>query len=299
MQKIGDPPLVKELIKNFSAPLFAMKFILLCIAFSAGVLALMNPRIPGEGDSIARKGIDVAIAMDVSKSMLATDIQPNRLQKAQEFTNKLMDALPEDRIALVLFAGRAFLQMPLTTDHNAAKMFVTTADPISMTSQGTVFSEAMRVSALAFNNKERRFKTVVLISDGEDHDLASLEAADEMVAQGIMINTIGIGSPIGSTIADPTTGEPKKDATGEIVLSKLNEEHLKQIARVTNGTYIHLQDTDKDVQQLLIHLSQIEKKAFTDVSMINFKSYYWWAAAIMLLLLLVEFFIPERKFAVK
>lgn len=294
-RRIGDPTLVKELIKNYSPNLFSVKFFLLCLAFAVGVLALMNPRKPGSSDGVSRKGIDVAIALDISKSMLATDHEPNRLQKAKEFVNKLMDAMPDDRIALVLFAGQAYLQMPLTTDHNAAKMFVSTADPYTMAAQGTVISDAMRVSSLAFNNKDRRFKTVVLISDGEDHDLASLETANEMAIQGIMINTVGIGSTTGAPIVDPTTGEQKKDASGNIVISKLNEVELKQIATVTNGTYLHLQDPDEAVKDMVTHLSQIEKKAFTDITLMNFKSYYWWLAALMFLLLILELFLPERK----
>jgi Ca-activated chloride channel family protein len=206
-----------------------------------------------------------------------------------------MDSMPNDRIALVLFAGRAYLQMPLTTDHNAARMFVETADPLTMAQQGTVISDAMRVSSLAFNNKERRFKTVVLISDGEDHDLASMETANEMAAQGIMINTVGLGSISGAPIVDPATGEQKKDASGNIVISKLNEDELKQIAATTNGIYIHLDDPNTAVTNMTDHLSQIEKKAFTDVTLMNFKSYYWWLAAAMLILLIAELFIPERK----
>ena len=299
IRKIGDPKLVHSLISNFSSKLFTLKFVLLCLAFGAGVLALMNPRKPGEGEGVARKGIDVAIALDVSKSMLANDPEPNRLQRAREFINKLMERMKDDRIALLLFAGRAYLQMPLTTDHNAAKMFVETADPMTMTQQGTVLSEAMKISALAFNNKERRFKTVVLISDGEDHDVAAFETSEEMAAQGIMINTIGIGSVTGSPIIDPSTGEQKKDGSGNVVISKLNEDILKQIAVNTNGTYIHLENTDSDIEMLTNHLSQIDKKAFTDVTLLNFKSYYWWAALFMLLLLALEFFIPERRIALK
>ena len=295
IRKIGDEHLVKELVKGYSQRLFIAKFILICLAFAVGIVAVMNPRKPGEGAGVNRKGIDVAIALDVSKSMLATDLQPNRLQTARNFIYKLMDGMPNDRIALILFAGRAYMQMPLTTDHNAAKMFVQTADPMTMSQPGTALSDAMRVSAYAFNNMERRFKTVVLMSDGEDHDPASLEAAEEMSSQGIMVNTVGIGSPTGAPIVDPTTGTQKLDASGNVVISKLNEEHLKQIATTTNGIYIHLNEPDIALKQLSDHLGQIEKKAFTDLSLVNYRSYYWWFAFAMLLLLFAEFFLPEKK----
>lgn len=295
IRKIGDPYLVKDLIRNFSPALFSAKFLLLSLAFAAGVLAFMNPRKPGDTDGVARKGIDVVIALDISKSMLADDIPPNRLSRAKELINQLFDAMPDDRIGLVLFAGKAYLQMPLTTDHAAAKMFVATADPSTMQQQGTVISDAMKISSFAFNNRERRFKTVILISDGEDHDLNAIETANQMSEEGVMINTIGIGSPEGAPIVETTTGEQKKDAMGNIVISRLNEEELKQIAAATNGIYMRLQNTGAAVKEMLNHLSQIEKKAFTDFSLMNFKTYYWWFATAMFLLLLAEVFIPERK----
>jgi Ca-activated chloride channel homolog len=295
IRKIGDPYLVKDLIRNFSPAFFTTKFLMLSLAFTAGVLAFMNPRRPGDADGVARKGIDVVIALDISKSMLAIDIPPSRLARAKELINQLLDAMPDDRVGLVLFAGKAYLQMPLTTDHNAAKMFVSTADPATMLQQGTVISDAMRISAFAFNNRERRFKTVILISDGEDHDLNAKETANQMSEQGVMVNTIGIGSPEGAPIIESVTGEQKKDAAGHVVISRLNEDELKQIAAATNGIYIRLQNTGETVKEMLNHLSQIEKKSFTDFSLMNFKTYYWWFATAMFLLMLAEVFIPERK----
>jgi Ca-activated chloride channel family protein len=211
-----------------------------------------------------------------------------------------MNAMPNDRIGLVLFAGKAYLQMPLTTDHGAAAMFVSSASPDAVPQQGTVVSEAIRRSANAFNATERRFKAVVLISDGEDHDPEAVNTAKELAEQGMMISTVGIGSPEGSYIPDAVTGQNKVDpATGRAIISKLNEEELKQIAANTNGTYIRLQESDEAVKQLREHLSQIESKAYGDVSLMNFKAYYWWFAAAMLLLLLAEYFIPETKKARK
>jgi Ca-activated chloride channel family protein len=228
--------------------------------------------------------------------MLATDLAPNRLERAKQLIGKLMNAMPNDRIGLVLFAGKAYLQMPLTTDHGAASMFVSSASPDAVPQQGTVISEAIRRSAHAFNAAERRFKAVLLISDGEDHDPEAINTAKELAEQGMMINTIGVGSPDGSYIPDPLTGENKIDpATGSAVISKLNEDVLKQVAANTNGIYIRLQESDEAVKQLQQQLSQIEAKAFADVSLINFKAYYWWFAGAMLILLLAEYFIPETK----
>lgn len=295
-KRIGDAKLVKALISNYSPGLFGLKFSLLSIAFAAGVVAVMDLRKPGGAEGINRKGIDVVIALDVSKSMLATDLAPDRLERAKQLVGKLMDAMPNDRIGLVLFAGKAYLQMPLTTDHGAARMFVSSASPDAVPQQGTVLSEAIQRSANAFNAAERRFKAVVLISDGEDHDAEAVQTAKELAEQGLMINTVGVGSPDGSYIPDPATGQNKIDpATGSEVVSKLNEDVLKQIAASTNGVYVRLQESDEAVKELQAQLSQIESKAFGDVSLMNFKAYYWWFAAAMLLFLLVEYFIPETK----
>ena len=294
--RIGDKNLVSALIDNYSPGLFGLKFSMLSIAFAAGVVAVMDLRKPGGAEGINRKGIDVVIALDVSKSMLATDLAPNRLERAKQLIGKFMNAMPNDRIGLVLFAGKAYLQMPLTTDHGAAQMFVAAASPDAVPQQGTVLSEAMTRSANAFNAAERRFKSMVLISDGEDHDPDALKTAEELAAQGLMINTVGVGDPDGSYIPDPVTGQNKIDpATGASVISKLNEDILKQIAATTNGIYVKLEESDEAVHQLQQQLSQIESKAFGDVSLMNFKAYYWWFAAAMLVFLLAEYFIPETR----
>jgi len=295
LKRIGDKRLVMALISNYSAQKFASKFLFLSIAFAFGVLAILNPRQPGGSESISRKGIDVAIALDVSKSMLATDLQPNRLERAKQFISRLMNEMPNDRIALVLFAGKAYLQMPLTVDHGAASMYVSSAGPDAVPQQGTVISDALNMSAQVFSNPEKRFKIVVLISDGEDHDEGAMHTARELASQGVMINTIGVGSTEGATIMDSATGELKKDAAGNTVISKLNEDELKKIAEKTNGIYIHLQSSEAAVAELLKQLSQIDRKAFGDVSLMNFKTYYMWLAGAMLVLLVIENFISEKK----
>jgi Ca-activated chloride channel family protein len=293
--RIGDERLVNLLISNYSSKRFVSKLILLSAAFSIGIVAAINPRKPGTADNISRKGIDVTIALDVSKSMLATDMAPNRLTRAKQFISKLLDEMPDDRFALVLFAGKAYLQMPLTIDHNAAQMFVSSASPDAVPQQGTVISDALKMSAHVYSNSEKKFKAVVLITDGEDHDEGGLSTAKELAEQGIIIHTIGIGSPDGAEIIDPATGQAKKDGDGNTVISKLNEKELKQIASETNGVYIHLQSSNEAIASLKSQLSQIDRKAFGDVSMMSFKNYFIWFAIAMLILLVVEIFIPERQ----
>lgn len=294
-KKMGDPELVKALTANFSSRAFLLKFIIILIAFVAGIVSVMHLRKPGNPEELMRKGIDIVIALDVSKSMLATDLEPSRLDRAKQFIGKLMQEMPNDRIALVLFAGKAYMQMPLTTDHRAAQLFVSSAHPQAVPQQGTVISDALTMSLNAFNTSERRYKAVILISDGEDHDAQAVSTAKELSDQGMMINTVGIGSPAGAYIFDPATGENKKDETGATVVSKLNEEGLKAIAGNTNGVYVRLQSSDEAVSIVKQQLAQIESKAYGDVSLMNFKSYYWIFAGIMLLCVVGENFIPERK----
>ena len=299
IKKIGDEKLVRQLIQNFSPRLFTAKFILFSLAFASGVIAVANLRQPGAADNISRKGIDVVIALDVSKSMLATDLPPSRLERAKQMILKLMEQMPNDRIALVLFAGKAYMQMPLTIDHGAAAIFVSSATPEAIPTQGTVISEALDMSSKVFNAKEERFKSVILISDGEDHDEEALTTAGELAQQGIMVCTVGIGSTEGSRIPDPATNDFKRDASGNIVITKLNEEELKQIAEKTNGVYVNFQSTEQVVNALAEQLSQVEKKTFTDVSLLNYKTYYLWFTGAMFLLLLIKFFLPERKRVLK
>lgn len=295
INRIGDEGLVRRLISGYSPRKFNVKFILLSMGFALGIVAAMNPRTPGAPDERQRKGIDVAIVLDVSKSMLATDLQPSRMERAKQFINKLVSEMPDNRIALVWFAGKAYLQMPLTVDHGAAKMYVSSASPDAVPQQGTVISDALKMSAGVFNNADNRFKAVVLISDGETHEEAAVETAKQLAERGVMINTIGIGSPEGATIFDPSTGMAKKDETGNTVISKLNEETLQQIAAASNGVYIRLQGSDEAVATVQQQLSQIERITFDDISMMNYKNWYMWFAAGMFILLFIESFIPERK----
>ena len=294
-KRMGDEKLVRALSPGYSPARFNIRQALLLLAFAAGIIAAMNPRRPGGDVEETRKGIDVAIALDVSRSMLAEDLPPNRLERAKQFIRKLMDEMPDDRIALVLFAGKAYLQMPLTIDHGAAAMFVSSSSTASVPQQGTVIGEALEMSANAFDPREARFKTIILISDGEDHDEEASSVAGELADQGIMINTIGIGSPQGSTIPDPLTGGLKKDETGTPVVSMLNEAVLIELAKETNGTYVRLEGTDEAVSAIRGQLANIERTAFTDMSRMNFVTYYMWFALAMLVLLVVEPFIPETR----
>jgi Ca-activated chloride channel family protein len=293
-KKIGEVSFVKELSKNHSTTKTVLKFLFIVLAFACGCIALANPRIPDKNSGEARKGIDVVIALDVSNSMKATDIAPSRLARAKQFISKLIDNLQDDRIGLVVFAGYGYAQMPLTFDYDAARLYVSAADPSNISAQGTSIADAFDKANILFGNESERFKSIVLITDGETHDENAMDKLKELSAKGVMVNTVGIGSPEGSTITD-SAGHVKTDASGQPVISKLNEQILQQIAQATNGVYVHLQSADAAVQQIMNQYSQINKKALGDTSLYTYQTYYVWMAVPMLLLLITETFLPDRK----
>lgn len=295
IKKIGDANLVQAMIKNYAPEKFAIKFVLVLVAFTAGVFALANLRSPKGMEQVSRNGIDVMIALDVSKSMLAQDIKPNRLERAKQAVSKLIDRLSNDRIGIVVFAGRAYLQMPLTGDHGAAKMYLSSASTDVVPTQGTVISDALKMCYSSFNSKEKKYKAVVLISDGEDHDEGALKIAEQMTEEGIVINTVGIGSPQGSTIIDELTNQEKVDAAGNTVITKLNEEELMKIAEKGKGSYQLFTNTDELVSKLDTQLGSMDQRTVTEDSLVNYKYFFPYFLLLGLILLVAELFLSERK----
>jgi Ca-activated chloride channel homolog len=298
IRRIGDERLVKKLMQNYSPLRFFIKFLIAVLAFAAIIIGAANPQEPGKSENVNRSGVDVVIALDVSKSMLATDVKPSRLEKAKQLLTKLLDKLQNDRVGIVLFAGRAYMQMPLTIDHGAAKMYILDASPEAVPTQGTVIAEALQMANAAFNSKEKKYKTILLISDGEDHDPNADKVAKSLAQDGVVINTVGIGSPEGTTIIDPETKEIKKDAQGQTVISKLNEAELQQLSYETNGTYLRLDNMDDALITLSQQIDSIEKKALSDSEYIDYNSYFQYLLGVALIFLLIEFFLPERKLSI-
>ncbi len=295
IKKIGDAELVNELIKEYSPQKFALKFILITLAFVCCAFALSNLRKPSGSEQISRNGIDIMLALDVSKSMLAEDIKPSRLERAKQVLSKLVDRLSNDRIGIVVFAGRAYMQMPLTADHSAAKMYIGSSNPEMVQTQGTVISDALKMCFSAFSEREKKYKAVVLISDGEDHDEGAVQVAKQMAEEGVVINTIGIGSPQGSPITDPATGQYKKDKDGNIVSTKLNEEELRTLAENGNGIYQLFTNTEEVVTKLDAQFATMDQRTVTEDSLVNYKSFFQWFLFGGLILLIVEILLSEKR----
>jgi tetratricopeptide (TPR) repeat protein len=294
-KQLGDAHLVEELSKQYNKKSFPLKFSLLFFALALIILSIANLRSMKGGQKMTRNGIDIMIALDVSKSMLAQDIAPNRLARAKQLLNTLIDKLSNDRVGIVIFAGKAYLQMPLTADHSAAKMYLAAASPQTVPTQGTVIGDALKSCYASFNNKEKKYKAVVLISDGEDHDDNAIDFAGEMAKNGVVINTVGIGSVEGSEILDESSSQPIVDKDGEVVTTKLNEKTLIDVAEKGNGQYQLYTNAETVANNIFNQLSTLDKRIINDESITQYKSWFQFLLVLALLLLLIELFISENK----
>lgn len=295
-KKLGDEQLINLITLGHSEKKFSRKFYLILAAMAFTALGAANLRSLGKSENVNRKGRDIIIAMDVSKSMLADDIKPTRLDKSKQFISKLLDQLPDDRIGLVWFAGKAYIPMPLTADQGAANMFVQAAAPDAVPTQGTVIGEALRLASESFPQQDKRYKVVILITDGEDHDESAVTIAKQLKQRGILLIAIGLGTAEGSPIMDPETKELKKDQEGNTVVSKLNEALLQQVAAANGGLYGNLQNNDAMIKDVTGIINQLDKKGLEDnVSNASFNNFFTWFIAAALLLLVIELLISERK----
>jgi len=292
LKKLGEARLVSEQMLGFIPGRSTMRFILLCIAFCCIVIGWANLQTGDKTEKVQRKGVDVVIALDISKSMLARDIQPDRLTRAKQLINRMIDRMQNDRVALVVFAGRAYLQVPLTVDYSAVKMMLQNVTPDIVPTQGTVIGDAIDMSLQSFSQKEKKYKSLVIISDGEDHDEHALEKAREAADQGVIVHTVGIGSPQGATLYDPDTKAVKLDDKGNPVISKLNEDELRSIAAAGHGTYSLLNNTDEVADKLMDELSGMEQKSLGAVVFTDFTSYFQYFLIVGFLILIIEWILP-------
>ena len=276
-----------------------VKALLPLAAMAMLVLALVNFRQPDSSEKIKLTGTDVMIALDVSNSMMAKDIQPNRLEKAKLLISKIIDQLEGNRVGLVVFAGNAYLQMPLTTDASAAKLFLNTISPDMVPLQGTNIGDALLLCNRSLSTQDKKYKSILLISDGEDQEEEAITTAKELKEKGVVINTVGVGSPGGSPITDLTTGEYKRDDQGNVVVTKLNEAALKDIAAQTNGSYLLLNEAGDAANKITEQLRGMEKKQITDSTLTNYTSFFWLFVVMAMVLLIIELLISEKKRAVK
>lgn len=299
LKKLGSQALIASQLLGVIPGRPALKFILLTLAFSAAVVGWANLQKGSGTEQVQRSGVDVIIALDVSKSMLAKDIQPDRLVRAKQLILSMLDKMQNDRVGLVIFAGRAYLQVPLTIDYGAMRMMLQNVNPSMVPAQGTVLAEAMDRANQSFSQKEKKYKTLVLISDGEDHDENALAKAKEAAAQGVVIHTVGIGSPEGTTLFDPETKAVKLNEEGNPVISKLNEDELRRIASASGGTYSLLRNTDETASKLVGEINGMEQKKLGAVMFSSYESYFQYFLGFALLVLIIEWIIPAGRLKTK
>jgi Ca-activated chloride channel homolog len=275
------------------------RFILAVIAVALLVIGLANLQTGDKAEKVQRKGVDVVIALDVSKSMLAKDIAPDRLTRAKQLIQRLVETMSNDRVGLIVFAGRAYLHVPLTVDYSAMKMMLQNVNPDMVPAQGTVIGDALEMGITSFSQNERKYKSMIVISDGEDHDEKALEKAREAAESGIIVHTVGVGSQQGATLFDPDTKANKLDENGNVVVSKLNEEELRSIAAAGHGSYQLLQNTDEVASRLTTSLEGMEQKTLGSFVYTEFTSYFQYFLLAGFILLLVEWLLPGAKFNTK
>ena len=298
LQRFGHLELIKRILPGYDKRRVVWKNIFFILAYIFLVIALADPQIGTKLEQVKRKGVDIIIALDVSNSMKAEDIKPNRLEKAKHEIAQFIDLLKGDRIGLIAFAGMAHLVCPLTLDYGAAKLFLQMMDTDLIPVQGTAIGDAIKVARKAFVQKERKHKVLILITDGEDHEGDPVKEAKEAAKEGIVIYTIGIGSPQGVPIPvyDQNGNEVgfMKDRNGNVVTTKLDMTTLQKIAFVTNGKYYMATSGQSELKKIYDEINKMEKKELSARKFSQYEDRYQIFALIGFIFILLEFFLPVR-----
>ena len=298
-RRFADARLLRRLAPDRSFFKPQLKFLLLLAGFALLVVGLVNPKMGTKLETVKREGVDIVFAVDVSKSMLAEDIAPNRLEKAKRLVSEIINELASDRVGIIAYAAQAYPQLPITTDYGAAKMFLQSMNTDMLSSQGTAIGQAIDLAATYFDDEEQTNRVLFIVSDGEDHSEGGMpEAIEKALEQGIRIYTIGVGSTRGAPIPIKRNGvleSLKKDTQGEVVITRLNEEVLSEIASEGNGAYIDGANTADAVAFISETLQQLDKMEFEAKQFAEFKDQFQWFLGGALLLLFLDIFVLERK----
>ena len=293
IRRFGDEALVRELMPSASGAKGWVRVVLFALAFGFFVVGLARPQIGAKLSERKTKGAEIVVCLDVSNSMLAEDYSPNRLERAKLSISRLTEKLQDDRIGLIIFAGTSFVQLPVTTDYVSAKMFLSNIDTGSIPIQGTAIGEAIHTAIRSFSAQSSKSRVIVVISDGENHEDDAVAAAKEAAENGIRVYTIGVGSAQGQPI--PFNGELMKDKDGNIVVSRLDEETLRQIAKAGGGAYIHAGNEEFGLGPIVDDVRRMEDEEFGSVVFEEFDEQYMYFFGIALLLFVVEMLIGERR----
>ena len=295
LRKFGDPKLLKHLMPDVSRFRPVVKFWLLQAALFLLIVMLARPQLGTKISQEKRTGIETIIALDISNSMLAEDIVPSRLDRSKMMVENLVDHFTNDKIGLIVFAGDAFVQLPITSDYVSAKMFLSSIDPSMMATQGTDIAAAIDMATNSFTQEEEIGKAIIVITDGEDHEGGALQAAEAAKKKGMRVYVLGVGSPQGAPIPIPGTGDYMKDNTGNTVMSALNEEMCKEVAAAGGGAYIHVENNSSAQKQLDNELDKLSKKETSTTVYSDYDEQFQAFGILALLLLILEICIFDRR----
>ncbi|TCI94245.1 VWA domain-containing protein [Tenacibaculum sp. M341] len=297
-KKFSNSILLEKLAPNISVFKSVLKFVFLLLGLTFLIISLVNPKMGTKLQTVKREGVDVIFALDVSKSMLAKDIAPNRLEKSKQIISKIIDKLGSDRVGIIIYAGNAYPLLPITTDHAAAKMFLQNASPDMVSSQGTAINEALDLAKTYYNNEEQTNKFLIIISDGEDHQEETKQKAQDIANEGVKVYTVGVGTEKGGPIPIELNGGLigyKKNRQGETVITKRNPEILQAVANTANGSYIDGNKTELPVKTIEKVIGNAQKSEFETTQFSDYKDQFQWFVGIGLLFLLIDVFLFERK----
>lgn len=294
LRKFGDPSLLKEMMPDVSKYRPTIKFCLLLSAITILIFMIARPQVGSKISHEKREGIEVLIALDISNSMLAQDVIPSRLEKSKLLIEDLVDHFTNDKVGLVVFAGDAFVQLPITNDYVSAKMFLQNINPSLITTQGTDLARAISLSQSCFTQREHIGRAIIVITDGEDHEGGALEVAREAYKKGINVFILGVGTSKGAPIPDGNGGY-LKDNSGQTVLSALNEHMCQQVAKAGNGVYIHVDNTSDAQEKLNKELSKLQSGISDTVVYSEYNEQFQIFGIILLLLLIVETILLESR----
>lgn len=300
MDAQGEYPEIRRQMPQYSVGKQHLKFFLCIIAYALLVFCLANPQLGTSVKKAERKGVDVMIALDISNSMNSTDIQPSRLMRAKQAVIRILDKMESDRIGLVVFAGDAYLQLPLTTDYGAAKLFISNIQTSDLSRQGTAIGAAIDLCAQNFDPQHENVhnKAIIVISDGENHEDDAVAAAQNAARKGIVVSTVGMGSPQGAPIPEYKNGQVvayKKDAEGNVVITRINRAMLEEIAHAGKGFYVEANNISSGVETVFSKLAELDKVSFESRNISDYETRYAYFLALAVLLLLLEIFVFEKK----
>ena len=294
LQAFGDPGLIKEMMMGVSAYRPTVKFWLLQTALALLILMLARPQMGSKISHEKRNGIETIIALDISNSMLCQDVAPTRLDKSKLLVENLVDKFTNDKIGLIVFAGDAFVQLPITSDYVSAKMFLQNIDPSLIATQGTDIAHAINLSISSFTQQENVGKAIIIITDGEDHEGGAIEAAAAAKKKGINVFILGVGTTAGAPIPAGNGGY-MKDASGQTVMTALNEQMCREIAQAGSGTYIHVDNTNDAQEKLNNELTKLQKGETESVIYSEYDEQFQAFGILIVLLLIIEVCLLERK----